>query len=117
MQKQNTRIIPIKQFTQELLWKSIYTCLSLGICFYGFKTATYSISEQSATEMPEIKNADKLITITGKVYNSDIEFKAALKEAIGEESARDNASTLLQKAANLNGILILFGIFLIRLKI
>ncbi len=33
MQKQNTRIIPIKQFTQELLWKSIYTCLSLGICF------------------------------------------------------------------------------------
>lgn len=33
MQKQNTIITPIQQFMQELFWKSIYTFLSLALCF------------------------------------------------------------------------------------
>jgi MFS family permease len=88
----------------------VWIIISLGICFYGFKTASYSISKESITELTEIQNAERLIPLSGKSFGSDIEFKKALAETLGEEDSKAHASTLLQKAANINGILILIGI-------
>lgn len=84
--------------------------ISLGICFYGFSTATYSISKESVAELTEIPDAERLQVLAGKSYESDIEFKEALSETLGKEDSKAHSSALLQKAANINGLLILIGI-------
>lgn len=84
--------------------------ISLGICFYGFNSATYSISNENINELAEIPNTERLTVLADKSYNSDIEFKRALVEVLGEEDAKEHSNTLIQKAASLNGLLILIGI-------
>ena len=93
-----------------IIWGMVWIVLSLGICYYGFKTASYSISENALTELSEIPNSERLSPLVGVSYDSDINFKAALIETVGENDARDFSGLLLQKAANINGFLILIGI-------
>jgi len=93
-----------------ILWGMVWIIASLGLCAYGFSNARYSISEQAISEMTEFKNAYKLKSIAGTEYGSDIEFKNALFATLGEEEARSQSSLLLQKAAKMPAMLILFGI-------
>ncbi|GIZ08873.1 sugar porter family MFS transporter [Flavobacterium sp. UMI-01] len=93
-----------------IIWGMAWIILSLGICFYGFKTARYTLTPTSITELTSINNAERLQTIAGKEYGSDIEFKKALEESLGEADARKYSSQLIQKAADINAVLILFGI-------
>jgi len=88
----------------------VWIIISLGICFYGFKTASYSISKESVAELTVIQDAERLNVLVGNSYESDIAFKKALAGALGAQDSKTHASTLLQKAANINGILILIGI-------
>ena len=46
----------------------------------------------------------------GVEFKSDIEFKNALKEHLGEVDARNHSSVLIQNAVDINAILILIGI-------
>lgn len=93
-----------------MIWGLVWIIASLSLCSYGFKTARYNITEQAISEMKEVPNVDKLAALIGTEFQSDFEFKNAIVGALGEESARANSSLLLQKAATLNGPLILFGI-------
>jgi sugar porter (SP) family MFS transporter len=93
-----------------IIYGMVWIVLSLGICFYGFKTATYSLSTKTISEITTISNPDRLKSIANIEYESDIEFKQALKKTIGEEDARNHSGKLLEKAASLNAILILLGI-------
>ncbi|WP_276167461.1 MFS transporter [Zobellia alginiliquefaciens] len=93
-----------------ILWGMAWIVLSLGVCFYGFKMADYTITEQAITEMKDIPNSENLSALVGIPYESDIAFKNALIESIGETEARNHSGLLLQKAANINAILILLGI-------
>ncbi|MRI00133.1 MFS transporter [Kriegella sp. EG-1] len=88
----------------------VWIIFSLGICFYGFNTATYSISKEDTTELVDISNVAGLHNLVGQSYKSDIEFKQALIDNIGAEDAKKYSSALMQKAANINGLLILIGI-------
>ncbi len=93
-----------------IIWGMVWIVLSLSICYYGFKTANYSISKDAVTELSEIPNSERLNPLVDISYDSDIGFKTALIETIGENDARDYSGLLLQKAANINGLLILIGI-------
>ena len=96
-----------------ILWGMVWIVASLAICSYGFNQARYTITQEAMTEMKQensIPNIDKLAAMVGKEYKSDIEFKQALKETVGLETARDHSASLIQKAVSLNGILILIGI-------
>ncbi len=93
-----------------ILWGMAWIILSLGLCSYTFKSARYTLTQQSITEMTEFPNADKLQALIGTEFESDLAFKEALRETIGEEDARDFSSLLLQKATKMNAMLILFGI-------
>ncbi len=93
-----------------ILGGMLWIIISLGICFYGFNAATYSISKENVTELTEVPNANRLDVLVGKSYESDIEFKNALASTLGEKDAKAHSSSLIQKAANINGLLILIGI-------
>ncbi len=88
----------------------IWIVASLGLCSYGFQNARYTITKEAVTELDKIPNTYRLDPIVGQEFKSDIAFKNALKESLGEEDARNHSSLLLQKAANMNEILILFAI-------
>jgi len=93
-----------------ILWGMVWIIASLGICSFGFQQATYTITQEAISDMTAVPNADRLATLNDKIFESDTEFKQALREILGEEDARDHSSLLLQKAASMNGMLILIGI-------
>ncbi len=93
-----------------IIWGMVWIILSLAICFYGFKSANYTITKAAIVEMTDIPNADRLNPLIDIPYESDIDFKAALIETLGNTDARDFSGLLLQKAADINALLILFGI-------
>ena len=93
-----------------IIWGLVWVLLSLGICAYGFGSAKYEVTNKAIAEMQDIPNVDKLSSLVGKQYATDIGFKEAIKSVMGEVSARDNSSTFLQKSAVLNATLILLGI-------
>lgn len=93
-----------------ILWGMLWIILSLGLCSYGFKKATYSLSDQDIAELSEINDAKRLSSMVGEVYDTDISFKEALKVSLGEEDARSYSAALLQKSATMPTMLILIGI-------
>jgi len=93
-----------------IIWGMVWIILSLGICYYGFSTARYTIENDAIIELTEINNAERLDAIAGIEYESDIAFKKALEETLGEVDARNHSSVLIQKAVDINAILILIGI-------
>ncbi|MBJ7881543.1 MFS transporter [Gelidibacter salicanalis] len=88
----------------------VWVILSLGLCAYGFGTAKYKVTNEAIAEMQDISDVNKLKILVGKQFATDIEFKDAVKNVMGEISARDNSSVFLQKFAVLNATLILIGI-------
>ena len=90
--------------------------VSMAMCTYGFAKATYEITPESIVEIQKIENINEsfdpslLESMIGKAYQSDVEFKSALKLAIGVKATRDNQSVLIKNSININAILILIGI-------
>jgi sugar porter (SP) family MFS transporter len=90
--------------------------ISMALCTYGFSQATYELNTQSIVQIEQIDNIQdsfdttKLNAMVGTVYQSDIEFKAALADTIGASAAREYESDLIKTAAKMNAMLILVGI-------
>jgi sugar porter (SP) family MFS transporter len=86
--------------------------VSMGICSWGFASATYSLTPQKIDSLRATETLDTraLSAMSQTNYDSDIAFKAALNEALGERAARDHESVLLQSAIQMNPVLILIGI-------
>ncbi|TYA92131.1 sugar porter family MFS transporter [Seonamhaeicola marinus] len=93
-----------------ILGGMLWVVLSLGIAYFGFKTATYTLTKEAVAEMTEFKNPERINGMIGVEYGSDIELKKALFDAIGEEEGRQYSGLLIQKSAKINAILILIGI-------
>jgi len=93
-----------------ILWGMVWIIASLALCSYGFYNARYTVTQQAITEMTDIPNTSRLNSMVDVEYKSDIEFKDAIKAAIGAEDARTHSSLLLQKSASMNGMLIFFSI-------
>ncbi|AWV96738.1 MFS transporter [Arcticibacterium luteifluviistationis] len=91
-----------------LVWAS----LSLGICTYGFHKATYSFTENAINNLSEQHPAYDFKSLEGKLYESDVVFKAEMKTIFGQESYRKLESDLLSQSANLPATLILVGILM-----
>ena len=88
----------------------------MALCTYGFSQATYELKVESIAQIEQVEEIQQNVDISalnnmlGTVYQSDIEFKAALAETIGTDAARDFESHFLKTASNMNAILILVGI-------
>ena len=84
--------------------------ISIATVSYGFKQATYEVTEDAIVKMKDIPNIEKLNVLVGNQFTSDIEFKNALTEILGVESARDNSGVIFKETAHMNALLILLSI-------
>lgn len=92
------------------LWGLAWAVLSLIVCAYGFNQATYELSEPALQELGGIFDSSPLQSLVGIEYHSDVAFKKALAQTLGETLARTHESALIQSAATMPSTLILFGI-------
>ena len=83
--------------------------LSLLICAYGFKQATYQLNKEDIFMLGNMDQSS-LEGITGKLYDSDIAFKNDMKEALGSQFYAKNEGPILEAATNINATLVLAGI-------
>lgn len=86
--------------------------ISMGVCSWGFATATYRLGPTQIESLAgtDSLNIPALTHLSDQSYDSDIAFKQALRDAIGERAARDNESVLLQNAITIRPLWILVGI-------
>jgi SP family arabinose:H+ symporter-like MFS transporter len=86
----------------------------IAICMFilsaGFYSASYTLSDDTISQLPESINKVQLVPISNKTYDSDVEFKQALVDAMGEKTAKEHESTIISGAIKMNPYLILFGI-------
>jgi sugar porter (SP) family MFS transporter len=87
-----------------------WAVISLGMCAWGFNNATYTLSSESLTALTEVIDVSKIEHLVGVEYNSDVSFKKALKETLGNDVVRDKGSFLIQSAGKMPVALILIGI-------
>lgn len=87
----------------------IWIIASLGLGAYSFSKATYQLSEQAIEEIRsagKLPNPERLAGLVGVAFGSDIEFKRAVQEKLGEKDARNNQSVLIEKSAKMDAKLI-----------
>ena len=84
--------------------------ISMSVCAYGFKQATYELTAESVMEMSEQVEVEKLRPLLGVTFDNDLDYKNALREALGDKSFNANQASLIQAAADMNAVLIMIGI-------
>ncbi len=77
---------------------------------YGFGAATYTLTAESIDGLPDSIERSQIEQIKDTTYNSDIEYKRALSETVGDEVLKNDESALIAAAINMNSTLILVGI-------
>lgn len=98
-----------------LLIGMIGVTLSMATISYGFSEARYSLDQQEFTQIVAAAPDDAgqlagLRTLSGQEFGSDLAFKRAATEAVGDAAFRKHESLILQNATTLNSTLILIGI-------
>ncbi len=88
----------------------LWVVLSLGITYYGFKTATYTVTKKAVSEVTQITNTETLNDIIGVEFSNDIELKSSLIKLLGEHEASKASNELVKKSVKINSFLILIGI-------
>lgn len=92
------------------LFGFVWIIASLALCAYGFGQARYELTDEGLAALPEGVGGDRLQPLVGQPYTSDSEFKQAVAEIVGEQSAREHEGPLLQAAVELPARLIVAGV-------
>lgn len=92
----------------------VYGMLGMAICLfvmvYGFKTASYTLTEDALSELSQEVNTASLAPLANKTFENDLDFRAGITEVMGEDYFMKNESNLIAASAEINGLLILIGI-------
>lgn len=83
--------------------------ISLLVCAYGFKQATYQLTSQEISQFQEFDNS-KLGVLANKQYDNDVDFKNDLKSILGNQVYAKNEGAILEAATTINATLVLLGI-------
>jgi len=84
--------------------------ISMFVLTYGFNSATYTLTGETVATLSSEINSELLVPIENVVFTSDVDFKEALKDALGTTMASQFESQILPKAIQLNSVLILAAI-------
>ncbi len=83
--------------------------LSLLLCAYGFKQATYQLTPEAISSF-QFEGADYLEPFANKLYDNDVDFKNDMKLALGNQIYSKNDGAILEAATTMNATLVLIGI-------
>ena len=81
--------------------------LSMFVLSYSFKAATYTLTSTSIAKLPNEINKDQLLFLNDKTFETDIEFKSAVRSTIGIQVANKFESEIISAAITMNSIVIL----------
>lgn len=84
--------------------------ISMSISAYGFHSAYYVLPQDAAVSISAEQDLAGLESIADVRYENDIEFKVALRGAIGEAAMKSNEAVIMQSATNMNSTIVLVGI-------
>ena len=82
----------------------------LLLCFFAFKQATYSFSDEAMNNLQTAMPTLSLESLRGGSFDDDISFKDAVSEVIGTEAFKTNESIIIQSTVSMKGTLVLIGI-------
>lgn len=84
--------------------------LSMFLLGSSFRSAEYTLSAESIQELSSVKGYEQLATIQDETFESDLDFKRAISEVLGEKTATEHQGTIISKAIDINPWLVLIGI-------
>jgi len=84
--------------------------ISMFVLAWSFQSATYTLSQDSISELPAYINRDKVQLLADKTFKDDVSFKKEIEQIFGAEEATIVESDLMPVATSMNALLILFGI-------
>ncbi len=84
--------------------------ISMFVLAWGFHMATYTLTSESAENLPEHIDRTALAPIVDQTFDSDLAFKQAISVAFGPEEARKIEPDLIARATSMNSWLVLMGI-------
>ena len=77
---------------------------------YGFQQARFELTPAAVEQFDEGIDRTALTPMVGMIYQSDVDFRNALDEALGEDEARNHRAVLMNAAIRINAPLVLAGI-------
>lgn len=83
--------------------------ISMLLCAYGFKNATYQLTAETAVKL-DVGLQPQLDAFVGKLYKSDLEFKNKMKSTLGNQVYTKYEGDILEAATQMNATLVLIGI-------
>ncbi|UCG74853.1 MAG: sugar porter family MFS transporter [Gemmatimonadota bacterium] len=84
--------------------------LSMFVLAGGFYSATYTTTGEDLADLPAELNAPAIEDLQDATFGSDVEFKKALRGALGDELATQYESDLINAAIEMNPWLVLLGV-------
>jgi MFS family permease len=92
----------------------VFGLAGIAVCMltlsYGFGSARYSLSASAVESLPAGIDRERIVAVAGITFDSDVEFRRAVSDAIGADMFRQYESPITSAAVDLNPALILFGI-------
>ncbi len=83
--------------------------LSLLLCAYGFKQATYTLTSEKIATF-QFADAKKLQPYANQLFENDVDFKNSMKQVLGNQVYSKNDGAILEAATSMNATLVLIGI-------
>ncbi|MGY6562615.1 MAG: sugar porter family MFS transporter [Luteibaculaceae bacterium] len=84
--------------------------ISMFIIAFSFSKATYTLTPDSVKSLPIEINQESLSSLLNNTYYSDIDYKNALIQVLGDKVTKTHESQLISAAVTMNATLILLGI-------
>lgn len=84
--------------------------VSMLLCAFSFNQATYTLTENDAKTLTAEIDAAALVPYYGQTFTNDLDFKNAMKGAIGEQVYKKYEGDILEKATKINAVLVMIGI-------
>ncbi|MEM6842713.1 MAG: sugar porter family MFS transporter [Bacteroidota bacterium] len=84
--------------------------ICLFLLAYGFYSATYTITEETLSGLPESVETTSLTSLLGQEFGSETDFRQSLNLVLDERTVKEHGNSLISGSISLNAQLILLGI-------
>ena len=84
--------------------------ISMAVLSWGFKSATYSLSEESIASISDFENRTELLVLVGQEFESEKDFQTAAEALVGKERYKEHKTEMVKAAIHMNTMLILAAI-------